>query len=52
MKTSFDSVRHTVSMIKNHPFISEANIPVHGLVVDPRTGKLDLVVDGYDLVRH
>ncbi len=21
--------------------------PVHGLVIDPHTGKLDLIVDGY-----
>jgi carbonic anhydrase len=47
-----ESVRHTVTVIKNHPFMAEANIPVHGLVIDPRTGKLDLVVDGYDVVTH
>ncbi|MEB8646758.1 carbonic anhydrase, partial [Bacillus cereus] len=23
-------------------------VPVHGLVIDPDTGKLDLVVNGYD----
>jgi carbonic anhydrase len=22
-------------------------VPVHGLIIDPQTGKLDLIVDGY-----
>ncbi|GAX89025.1 beta-class carbonic anhydrase [Effusibacillus lacus] len=43
----YDSVRSTVSIVKNHPFLEEAGIPVHGLVIDPQTGKLELVVDGY-----
>jgi carbonic anhydrase len=33
-------------MIRNHPLLPH-NLPVHGLVMDPETGKLDLVVDGY-----
>ncbi|ASV68581.1 carbonic anhydrase [Cytobacillus sp. FSL W7-1323] len=41
-----DSVAHSVDMIKNHPLIPA--VPVHGLVIDPSTGKLDLVVDGYE----
>lgn len=44
----YDSVRRTVSVIKHHPFLFEARIPVHGLVIDPGTGKLELVVDGYE----
>jgi carbonic anhydrase len=42
----FESVKHSVSVIKNHPLMPEG-VPVHGLVIDPATGKLDLVVDGY-----
>jgi carbonic anhydrase len=42
----FDSVKHSVKIIKNHPLMPES-VPVHGLVIDPTTGKLDLVVDGY-----
>jgi carbonic anhydrase len=42
----FDSVKHSVNIIKNHPLMPES-VPVHGLVIDPTTGKLDLVVDGY-----
>jgi carbonic anhydrase len=41
-----DSVRHSVDVIKNHPLLI-SGIPVHGLVIDPETGKLDLIVDGY-----
>ncbi|NWQ43104.1 carbonic anhydrase [Bacillus sp. EB106-08-02-XG196] len=41
-----ESVEHSVGVIKNHPLMPEG-VPVHGLVIDPKTGKLDLVVDGY-----
>ena len=48
--TGFDSVSesvtHSVDMIKKHPLLP-SDIPVHGLVIDPKTGKLDLVIDGY-----
>lgn len=40
-----DSVRDTVKTIKRHPLMP-TNIPVHGLVIHPTTGKLTLVVDG------
>ncbi len=41
-----ESVTHSVGIIKNHPLMPEG-VPVHGLVIDPKTGKLDLVIDGY-----
>ncbi|WP_137744757.1 beta-class carbonic anhydrase [Robertmurraya siralis] len=41
-----ESVSHSVEMIKKHPLLAE-DIPVHGLVIHPNTGKLDLVIDGY-----
>jgi carbonic anhydrase len=44
-----ESVKNSVDLIKNHPLIPE-HIAVHGLVIDPETGKLDLVVDGYSNV--
>ncbi|WP_280771395.1 beta-class carbonic anhydrase [Salipaludibacillus daqingensis] len=40
-----DSIENSVHMIKEHPLFS-SDIPVHGLVIDPGTGKLDIVVDG------
>ena len=42
-----DSVAHSVDVIKHHPLLPE-NTPVHGLVIHPETGKLDLVVNGYE----
>lgn len=42
-----DSVRHSVDMIRKHPLIAK-DIPVHGLVINPETGKLDLVANGYE----
>lgn len=40
-----ESVEHSVDIIKNHPLMPK-DVPVHGLVIDPKTGKLDLIVDG------
>ncbi|WP_222599411.1 beta-class carbonic anhydrase [Aquibacillus kalidii] len=41
-----NSVEKSVDIIKNHPLLPN-NIPVHGLVIDPATGELDLVTRGY-----
>lgn len=41
-----DSVRHTVATIRSHPLMPR-DIPVHGLVIHPTTGQLDVLVDGY-----
>ena len=43
-----DSVKASVEVIKNHPLLP-AHVPVHGLLIDPVTGKLDRVVNGYEL---
>ena len=43
-----ESVAHSVEMIRNHPLM-HSDVPVHGLVIDPSTGKLDLVKSGYEL---
>ncbi|MCL2700963.1 MAG: carbonic anhydrase [Phycisphaerae bacterium] len=37
-----DSVRETVNLIRSHPLMP-ADIRVHGLIIDPATGKLDRV---------
>ena len=41
-----ESVRHDVDMITNHPLIPK-DVPVHGLVINPHDGKVDLVENGY-----
>ncbi|RKN86602.1 beta-class carbonic anhydrase [Paenibacillus ginsengarvi] len=40
-----ESIRKSVSLIRHHPLVP--NIPIHGLVIDPKTGKLDVVDKGY-----
>ncbi|ALS77419.1 beta-class carbonic anhydrase [Planococcus kocurii] len=46
-----DSITANTELVRNHPLIPK-DIPVHGLVIDPQTGKLDVIVDGYkDLAR-
>ena len=42
-----ESVIHSVEMVKQHPLMDK-KIPIHGLVIDPNTGQLDLVEDGYN----
>ncbi|MFD0772065.1 beta-class carbonic anhydrase [Bacillus sp. CGMCC 1.60114] len=44
-----ESVRNSVHLIKNHPLMPD-NVAIHGMVIHPETGKLDLVVDGYSNV--
>jgi len=40
------NVINGVEKIKNSPLIPDT-IPVHGLIIDPITGKLDILVNGY-----
>lgn len=40
-----ESVQHSVNMVRHHPLMDKA-VPVHGLVIDPTTGKLDVIIDG------
>ena len=42
-----ESVKDSEKKKKNHPLLP-SDVPVHGLVIDPGTGKLDLVVNGYE----
>lgn len=47
----FDSVREgvetSVKTIKRHPLLPK-NVPVHGLIIDPETGLLEHIVNGYE----
>jgi carbonic anhydrase len=40
-----EGVVKSVSLIKNHPLLPK-HILVHGLIMDPTTGKLDVLIDG------
>lgn len=40
-----ESVRESVELIKKHPLIPK-DIKIHGLIIDPETGKLEVVVNG------
>jgi carbonic anhydrase len=48
--TGFENVTQgvmkSVQIIKNHPLLP-SNTPVHGLIIRPDTGELDILVDGY-----
>ena len=41
-----DSVLGSVQKVKNHPLVPK-DVIVHGLIIDPETGKVDVVVDGF-----
>jgi carbonic anhydrase len=47
--TGFDSpedgVRQSVRTVRNHPLLPK-DVVVHGLMMDPQTGRLDLLTDG------
>lgn len=41
-----ESIIDSVSLIKKHPLMPKG-IAIHGLTIDPATGKLEVIVDGY-----
>ena len=51
--TGFDSPEHgveqSVGVIRNHPLLPK-DVPIHGMMIDPATGRLDLLSDGYAAV--
>lgn len=44
-----DSVENSVEIVRNHPLLPPGT-PVHGLIIHPNTGKLELVVNGFDFL--
>jgi carbonic anhydrase len=46
-ETVEESVKESVTVIKNHPLIPK-DVNIHGLIIDPYTGELEVVVNGYD----
>lgn len=49
--TGFDNVTESivksVGIVRNHPLLPP-KLPVHGMVINPETGMLDLIVNGYE----
>lgn len=42
-----ESVKESVAKIKNHPLMPN-NVAVHGLIMDPETGRVDVVINGFE----
>lgn len=42
-----ESIKESVKVIKNHPLIPR-DVRIHGLIIDPYTGQLEVVVNGYE----
>jgi len=45
-QTPESGVRESVALVQRHPLMP-ASVPVHGLMMHPETGQLDVLVDGY-----
>jgi carbonic anhydrase len=44
--SSEEGVMHSVKMIRKHPLFPK-DIPVHGLIIHPETGALEVIVQDY-----
>jgi carbonic anhydrase len=45
-KSPQDGVIQSVEIIRHHPLLPKG-VPVHGLIISPETGKLEVLNDGY-----
>lgn len=45
----WDNVEHVVAKIRSNPLIPR-DIPIHGLIFNPKTGEIEIIVDGYQYV--
>ncbi|MCQ4085640.1 carbonic anhydrase [Saccharibacillus sp. JS10] len=45
-----EGVMHSVNMIVNHPLMP-SGVPVHGMLIDPKTGALELISNGYESMK-
>lgn len=43
----YDNVKNAVAAIRNNPLLPD-DVPVHGLIFCPKSGKINIVVNGYD----
>jgi carbonic anhydrase len=46
-----DNVRETVAQIRSNPLIPK-DVPVHGLIMEPSTGAIEIIIDGYKACRQ
>lgn len=44
-----ESVKESVAKVRNHPLMPD-NVAIHGLIMDPETGRLDVVINGFDYI--
>lgn len=45
-----ESVVESVAKIRNHPLVPK-DVAVHGLIMDPETGRIDVAVNGFDTIK-
>ncbi|MBN2983942.1 MULTISPECIES: beta-class carbonic anhydrase [Cohnella] len=46
-----EGVENSVGIVRNHPLLPPGT-PVHGLIIHPATGKLELVTNGYEYLER
>ena len=44
-----ESVKESVAKVRNHPLMPD-NVAIHGLIRAPETGRLDVVINGFDYI--
>ncbi len=44
-----DNVEQVVAKIRTNPLIP-VDVPIHGLIFDPNTGEIEIIVDGYQYI--
>ncbi|MDF2570988.1 MAG: Carbonate dehydratase [Sporomusa sp.] len=42
-----ENVKHVVAQIRSNPLIPK-DVPVHGLMLDPQTGEIEVIISGYE----
>lgn len=44
------NIEHSVAKVRLNPLIPP-DVPVHGLIFDPKTGKIDVIINGYQEIK-
>lgn len=45
-----DNVQTNIQKVYNHPLFDQS-IPIHGLVIDPHTGSIEVIKNGYEYIK-